>query len=118
MPILDIEIVGPLQHEDGLAQRLADAAGQALNSRPQGTWIKVHRLDADAYAENEGGGNILPVFIKLIQSSPPGGAQLDSQMSALTQAVALTLDRPAENVHILVEPPALGRISFGGSRQS
>ena len=118
MPILDVEIVGSVPNEERLAQRLADAAGRALDSRPEGTWVKVHRIDSDSYAENAGTGEFSPVFISLILASPPQGATLKSQMAALTEAVALTLGRPAENVHILLQPPARGRISFGGKLQT
>lgn len=54
MPILNVEIVGALHSEirSGLAQRLADAAGRVLESRPRGTWVQLHFLEQEEYAEN------------------------------------------------------------------
>ncbi len=118
MPILDIEVVGHTVDQGNLTQRLADAAGRALNSRPKGTWVKLHWLDAELYAENEGSDQILPVFVSLVQACPPEGRELEKQMVALTDAVAMTLDRPVEHVHILLQPSASGRISFGGTLQT
>ena len=118
MPILDVEIVGAVTHHHQLAQRLADAAGEALESRPEGTWVKLRYLESDAYAENAGTGDVQPVFVSLIQASPPRGADLEAQAAALTEAIAAVTGRPPENVHILFQPPALGRISFGGKLQT
>lgn len=57
MPILDVQLIGavPRDLRAGLAQRIADAAAEVLRSRPQGTWVKLHFIATDAYAENAGG---------------------------------------------------------------
>ena len=119
MPILDVEIVGPLDGavEDGLAARLADAAAAVLDpDRPQGTWVRLHRVSLDGYAENAGGPleGTLPVFVSVLKAAPPQGDALDREARALTEAVAEACGRPAANVHLLYEPPAAGRIAFGG----
>lgn len=119
MPILDVEIVGPLDGaiEDGLATRLADAAAAVLDpDRPHGTWVRLHRLPLECYAENAGGplDGTLPVFVSVLEAVPPRGDALDREVRALTEAVAEARDRPAEHVHLLYEPPAAGRIAFGG----
>ncbi len=119
MPILEVEIVGPLDDaiEDGLAARLADAAAAVLDpDRPQGTWVRLRRLDLDGYAENVGGplAGTLPVFVSVLQAAPPGGDALGREARALTEAVAGACGRSAEHVHLLYEPPAAGRIAFGG----
>ncbi len=115
MPILDIEIVGELEETPDLAQRLADAAGAALDSPPQGTWITLHLVAAEHYAENGGATEGPPVIVRLLQAEPLTGNALETQLRALTTSIAELLHRPVENVHIIVEPPAAGRVSFGGS---
>ena len=46
MPILHIEVIGELQvPRNTLATKIADAAGVALASRPQGTWVVMARID-------------------------------------------------------------------------
>ncbi len=119
MPILDVEIVGPLDGaiEDGLAARLADAAAAVLDpDRPQGTWVRLHYLPIERYAENAGGPleGTLPVFVSVLKAAPPQGDALDREVRALTEAVAEACDRQAEHVHVLYETPAAGRIAFGG----
>ena len=121
MPILNIEIVGELDDkvESGLASRIAEAAGLALNSRPHGTWVKLYYLSQDNYSENAGGpprGEI-PVIVSIIQANPPTGTELENQIDLLTDAVADCVKRPRENIHIVVEPAAHGRIAFGGKLQ-
>lgn len=118
MPILNIEIIGPVEERlmNGLAARLADLAGAALNSRPQGTWVKLHFIPSAHYAENNGGPpmGVWPVMVNLVQASVPQGETLAQQADDLASAIATGLERPQENIHILVEPPAKGRIFFGG----
>lgn len=119
MPILDVEIVGPLDGaiEDGLAARLADAAAAVLDpDRPQGTWVRLHYLPLERYAENAGGPleGTSPVLVSVLEAAPPQGDALEREARALTEAVAEVCGRPAENVHVLYEPAAAGRIAFGG----
>ncbi len=117
MPILDVEIVGQVSNQSGLAQRLADAAGQALNSKPHSTWVKLRFLESANYAENDATVEYQPVFVDLLLASPPKGAARRSQTTRLTEAIATVLNRPAQVVHITFQPSALGRISFGGELQ-
>jgi phenylpyruvate tautomerase PptA (4-oxalocrotonate tautomerase family) len=118
MPILDVEVVGPLSPRvaRGLARRLADAAGTAFGTPAGRTWVRVRRLSAADYAENGGPlpKGVLPVFVGVLLSKPPRGRARVAQVAALTAAVARACARPAENVHLLYAAPALGRIAFGG----
>ena len=117
MPILEVELVGEVAADvrEGLAQRIADAAGAALDSRPQGTWVKLRRLPSGDYAENGGGAEgVRPVFVRVLESQVPRGAPLVHRVAELTTAVAEATGRPRENVHVLYEPPAAGRVAFGG----
>lgn len=115
MPILHIEIVGEASHyREDLAQSLADAAGKALNSRPQGTWIKLHFLPPANYAENGGAIDGNPMIVSVLQAEPPAGEALSIQTHSLAEAIADTSGHRLENVHIIIEPAANGRIAFGG----
>ena len=118
MPILDVEVVGPVPESlsQDLARRIADAAGEALQSRPQGTWVRLRFLSEDAYAENGSGPGkgLCPVLVSLLESQPPTGQALSDRLSRLTVAIAGACGRPAHSVHIVVEPAAAGRVSFGG----
>lgn len=118
MPILEVEIVGPVSDATrrDLARRIADAAGIALESRPGGTWVRVRFVPEADYAENDGGpeAGVWPVFLSVLLADPPTGAARAAQVRLLTAAIAGACARPPENVHVLYEPPARGRIAFGG----
>lgn len=115
MPILQIDIVGEASSfGDDLAQRLADAAGKALESRPQGTWVKLQFVPSTNYAENGGALESNPIIVSVIQAEPPSGEALRLQVSKLSKALSEATDHPMENVHIVIESAAKGRIAFGG----
>lgn len=118
MPVLEVDIVGELDPvaRKGIAARLADVVGHALRSRPGGTWVKVTLIPRGLYAENAGGPEpgVLPVFVRLLSREVPEGEALAAQVRDLTRAVALVCGRPETHVHVLYEPPAKGRLAFGG----
>ncbi|HQW37990.1 MAG TPA: tautomerase family protein [Usitatibacteraceae bacterium] len=117
MPIFDIEIVRRAGEAvaPGLATRLADALGGALGAAPGKVWVRLRSLAPEAYAENgEGDGRASPIFVTMTASAPPEGEALDRLVAQVTQAVAGLAGRPAENVHVLLQPAAKGRIAFGG----
>ena len=118
MPILEVEIIlrpGELLTA-GLSSQIADQAAAALAAPPGRTWVKLRTLLPDQYAED--GANtptsIYPVFVSVLKADPPPPDELAAEVTRLTEAIANTCDRPSENVHILYEPPARGRIAFGG----
>lgn len=119
MPILDVEIVGDaaLDGSAELAGAIADAAGEALGARAGGTWVKLRFVPPSHYAESAGGppAGVRPVFVRLILRAPPEGDALEQIVRSLTSAIAEACDRPAENVHLVFEPPAEGRVAFGGT---
>ncbi len=121
MPILTVEIVGPVdaQLQHGLTRRLADAAGAALQSRAQGTWVKTVFISPDNYAENAGGPppGVYPVLVSVLLAQPPHGEALQLMVHTLTSAIAEVVGRAPDNVHIVFEPAAAGRIAFGGNLQ-
>ena len=118
MPILSVEIIGdmPESVRTGLAQRIADAAGRELKSRPQSTWVKLRYISAELYAENGGGppDGHFPVLVSLLQAEPPTAVSLPDLVQRLSRVIGKVCKRPPESVHILLEPPAAGRMAFGG----
>ncbi len=118
MPILNIEVVvegGEVLPED-LALTLAGAAAEALEAPPEGTWVKLRPLERPRYAEGDGGppAGVRPVFVSVLKAELGGSKELEEQAARLTASVGRLCGRPAENVHVLFEPSAAGRIWFGG----
>lgn len=115
MPILDVELVtdGDALPE-GLARRIADAAGVVLDARPGRVWVKVRTLDARHYAENDTHAALQPVFVSVLLAQHPPADAWARTAADLTRAVSEACARPPENVHILLLPDATGRMSFGG----
>jgi enamine deaminase RidA (YjgF/YER057c/UK114 family) len=120
MPILDVTVVGgsAAAHDD-TAQRIADASGEVLGARRGGCWVRLHRLDAADYAESGGAApDVAPVFVRVVRHELPPPADRARSAGALADAIARVLSRPRENVHVLFEPAAAGRIAFGGELAS
>jgi phenylpyruvate tautomerase PptA (4-oxalocrotonate tautomerase family) len=100
-----------------VAQALADAIGRALESPPGQTWVRVASLARDRYAENEATVDAaqLPVFVTILKKQIPPPAELAGEVTALTEAVAQVVGRPAACVHVEYAPAAAGRLAFGGT---
>lgn len=111
MPILEVTWVSPAE-APGVARRLADAAGRVFGSAPGSTWVRLHRLDPSDYAENDA-APAAPVFVSVLAraASMPDPAAI---AQALADATALCLGVDASHVHVMFEPPADGRVYFGG----
>jgi len=118
MPILDVQLVGPVAEGDRatLARRIADAAGAVFASRPQQTWVTLRLIADDEYSENGGGlgGGVRPVIVSVLHVDPPTGDALIEQVARLTHAIAQACGRSPENVHLIYQPVAKGRTAFGG----
>jgi hypothetical protein len=125
MPIVDIELVCPsVNNADARAaagepvspQALADALGHVFTSAPGRTWVRLHFLDSNAYAENDVtvGLSELPAFVTILHAHPPIGAALIAEVKAVTETVARLIVRPSERVHVQYAPGAAGRQAFGG----
>jgi phenylpyruvate tautomerase PptA (4-oxalocrotonate tautomerase family) len=118
MPIVDIEVVvganGGLAA--GLAQSLADTVGRSLKSPPGRTWVRLHVLAREHYAENESAIEVdeLPVFVTVLKWALPAREELQVEVSALTGAIAQVLGRAVSCVHVEYAPAARGRLAFGG----
>ncbi len=118
MPILDVLIVerSGAALPTSLASHLADAAGDVFKTEPGRTWVRLTPLDATHYAENGGGppGGVLPVFVEVLKANVLQGAALRDEARELAERIADICDRPVDNVHILYQAPARGRVAFGG----
>jgi phenylpyruvate tautomerase PptA (4-oxalocrotonate tautomerase family) len=117
MPIVTVEVVaGANPMAPDVAQALADALGRALKSPPGQTWVRVGSLARDRYAENEAALDAaqLPVFVTVLKKHIPPRAELDREVTALTEAIAQVIGRPAACVHVEYAPAAAGRLAFGG----
>lgn len=119
MPILEIEVIDELDYDvrEGLAARLADAAGEALGASVGGTWVRLRTLPAVAYAESGGGPppGIRPVFVSVVRRALPETGPDPDEVLRLTQAIARECRRPEGNVHVRYEAPGAGRQAFGGT---
>jgi hypothetical protein len=119
MPILLVELVTAPGETvpDGTAAAIADAAAAVFAAPAGRTWVRLHALPALAYAEDGGGPptGVRPVFVQVLKASVPDRPELEREATALAAAVARACHRPVENVHTVYEPPAAGRMAFGGA---
>jgi len=117
MPILEIEIVtrGGESLSPDLPEALAKAAGRALGAPPGRTWVRLRETPSARYAEDgEDTMSFSPVFVSVLKGVIPSRSELAEEALALAEAVGTACQRQTEQVHILFEPPASGRIAFGG----
>ena len=118
MPIVDLEIVCESQAEMHAvsSRELADALGAVFNCAPAHTWVRVRYLLRADYAENgvEQGAMELPAFVTVLHAHVPTGNALDSEVAAVTRAVAQCIGRAQQRVHVQYAPSAAGRQAFGG----
>ncbi|MGD8417230.1 MAG: hypothetical protein PVH91_09250 [Pseudomonadales bacterium] len=123
MPIVTIETLSdhPLSQDDALPtseqlQSLADALGELFGSQPSGTWVRARQQQRAYYAENliEIGPEMRPVIVEVIKSELDPGRNLDIEAAAICALVAQVLGRRTQSVHVIYQPPARGRVAFGG----
>jgi len=116
MPILEVEVVlAPGETVPAeTAAALAGAAAAVFRSPEGSTWVRLHELPDERYAENGCGAGFRPVFVLVRKAQLPAEIDLEREASELAAAVASVFGRPVENVHIIYEPPIAGRIAFGG----
>ena len=117
MPILQVELVGkPSGRSKNLARLIADAAAKVLKVPPGRVWGRLRVLPRKYYAECGGKvhKDIQPVFVELLKAVPAPRKILKREAMLMAEAIGKACARPAENVHIFYEPPAVGRAAFGG----
>ena len=118
MPILDVELVVDQNADipDELARQLADATATVFDSPAGRTWVRLRTLLLDRYSENGGApADLRPVFVAVTLATLPELSERTDLAARLALAVAGVLERPVEHIHVFFEPPAAGRIAFGGN---
>lgn len=117
MPIIAVEAIGsPAEFPKDMAQRIADSVADALKTGPRDTWVKIHFLAPDHYAENDA-SNLSPerpLVVSILKYTNPVGAELSAQIAELTSSIATASCHPRENVHLIYEAEGKGRVAFGG----
>jgi phenylpyruvate tautomerase PptA (4-oxalocrotonate tautomerase family) len=118
MPIPDIEItLRPGEDlSPGLAAEIADRCGEVFGSLPGSTWVKLHPLPHEHYAENGGDphAGVNPVFVSAMKARLPAPDALRVEVARLGAAIAEASGRPVENVQVAYLPAGAGRVAFGG----
>jgi phenylpyruvate tautomerase PptA (4-oxalocrotonate tautomerase family) len=118
MPIIDVRPVvsDPRELPADAAQVLADSIAQVLGAKPGRVWVRLSELPKDEYAENGEAveDNDLPVFVSVLLADWPRDDDKVQQARELAVAVAASLGRQVERVHIEYAPPGRGRVAFGG----
>ena len=117
MPVVDIEYVcDDTERAVPDATALASAIGRALGTPAGRTWVRVRKLDALSYAEND--VTVLPddwpVFVTILHAHPPTSYALVDEVKMLTETVASCMGCAGERVHVQYAPAAAGRQAFGG----
>jgi len=117
MPILNVEIV-TYQNEKirpDLAMELANQIGEVFDSPPGSTWVKVHLIAGENYAENMvASDSVFPVIVSVLKAQTPSLESLQAEVTKLTAIIAQICNRPPENIHIIYLPEGAGRVAFGG----
>ncbi len=118
MPVLEVELVlrdDEILAED-LAGRIADAAGEVFDAAPGTTWVRLRTSLPSSYGESGGGppADTHPVFVRVLKADIADGETLSNEAVRLTETLAAIIGRPLENVHLIYEPAARGRVAFGG----
>ena len=117
MPIVDIEIVLKPNEivQSEIVEELADQLGEIFGSPKGTTWVKVHALTHDYYAESGGTPDgVFPVFVSILKSKLPSTEEMQKEVEMITGAVAQICGRPSGNVHVIYLPEGRGRVAFGG----
>ena len=117
MPIIRIELVvgeDEPEVEPSVVRALADELGDYLGSSVAETWVSLSYLPKSGYAENGVSETLSPTFAHLLRYQLPEPSQLSNDAKAIADIIARHLGRPRENIHIIFEPDAKGRIAFGG----
>ena len=117
MSIVDVEIVLKPEEtiQDSMVRELADQLGEIFGSSKNGTWIKLHGISDDQYAENGGKEKgVYPIFVSVLKSRLPHPDEMQKEVDAITGAVATVCHRSASFVHVIYLPEGKGRVAFGG----
>ncbi len=118
MPIVDVRPVVSASSKlpSDAAQTLAASIARVLGADTGRVWVRVTELQDGKYAEN--GAMVedddLPVFVQVLHADWPDEEARVNEAEQLAAAVASSLRRPVERVHVEYAPPGRGRVAFGG----
>lgn len=113
MAIVDITLIGEARSAETASAGLAQAIGKVLGAAEGSVWVTLTRRPAADYAENGAPPLPPPVFVRVLVRDEERSTR-DAQARDIAGAVAVTLSRPVERVHVIFEPDAAGRVYFGG----
>lgn len=120
MPIVTLELIEDEMHQPVRAnalKTLTDELGELFNSAPSGTWVKLRYLPREHYAENATTleTTIRPTFVEVLKrDADTSSTDRAAEAARIAEIVALHLNRPIANTHIIYVPPGAGRVAFGG----
>ena len=104
-----------LAHASGYQSHVRIDPFEKVTASTGRVWVKLRFLPIQMYAEDgEQAPSVLPVFASVLKSALAPVGELRSEASQLAVAIAAVVERPVANVHVIYEPPAVGRIAFGG----
>jgi len=112
MPIFHVETSLPAP--EGAARKLADALGALTESPPGHVWVRIVPCDPALYAENETDAPPESVWVRMILRALPAESALAALARASSERFAEAFGCPIDDVHVYFDPPAAGRIAFGG----
>ena len=114
MPIVSIDIVTKQAPAATLTGELAKVLADVFGDPPSRTWVRLQPIEH--YAEGGDGppAGVRPIFVSVLMADPPHGPDREDLAAEITVAVAAACERPRENVHVIFEAPASGRVAFGG----
>ena len=98
------------------SSELARAIGKAIGAADGTVWVTLTQRPVGDYAENGPPLQPLPVFVRVLARGEDPSTRA-TWAQAIGGAVATTLERPPDRVHVIFEPDADGRVFFGGQLQ-
>lgn len=114
MPIIRVTVIGNHALGQNAAKRLAEGAGRIFHSAPGSVWVSIEQIPEHHYAENALEWP-RPLFLHLLLREGAPSIQ-PGQVEALCDLAHTIFHVPVDHIHLMVEPPAAGRVFFGGSR--
>ena len=114
MPIFHVELYDDARPDPALPKQLADALGALFDAAPGHVWVRTSSCAPDQYAENGGGEVPRWAFVRVILRALPDEDALATRAGEIARIVSTHTQRSLEDVHVYFDPPAGGRIAFGG----
>ena len=118
MPIIDVSPVVSASNRlrADAAQILADSLARVFKAEDGQVWVRITKIHESGYAENGAcvAKNELPVFVQVLHADWPDQESRSTEARAIAAAVAFSLSRQVELVHVIYAPSGRGRVALGG----